>query len=394
MQHIQKIMLAIALVAFAACGGKTELEKKKEQLAKMKAEQTGLIASIAKLEAEVVKLDPSAKPPQTKLVTTSAVGLENFTHFIDLQGKIEAVNISYITPKNGGGQVRALFVKKGDAVRKGQLLLQMDNTIVKQTVAAAEQSVQTIKTQLSFAKTIYQKYKNLWDQGIGTEVQLITAKNNVDNLEAQIKATEEQTKVTREQLNFANVYSDVDGVAEDVNVRVGEMFIGVIGNTVQIKIVNTNNLKITAQIPENYLNKVAVGSRLNVTLPDIHKTIEANVTVASKLIDANSRSFYVEAKIPADKDFHPNQIALINIQDYSNAKAMTVPVNTLQNDEKGKFVMVAVQDGKKLVAKKKTVTIGELYGDKQEIKSGLAVGDVVIVEGYQGLYEGQLLTIK
>ena len=394
MQHIQKIMLAIALVAFAACGGKTELEKKKEQLAKMKAEQTGLIASIAKLEAEVVKLDPSAKPPQTKLVTTSTVGLENFTHFIDLQGKIEAVNISYITPKNGGGQVRALFVKKGDAVRKGQLLLQMDNTIVKQTVAAAEQSVQTIKTQLSFAKTIYQKYKNLWDQGIGTEVQLITAKNNVDNLEAQIKATEEQTKVTREQLNFANVYSDVDGVAEDVNVRVGEMFIGVIGNTVQIKIVNTNNLKITAQIPENYLNKVAVGSRLNVTLPDIHKTIEANVTVASKLIDANSRSFYVEAKIPADKDFHPNQIALINIQDYSNAKAMTVPVNTLQNDEKGKFVMVAVQDGKKLVAKKKTVTIGELYGDKQEIKSGLAVGDVVIVEGYQGLYEGQLLTIK
>ena len=247
---------------------------------------------------------------------------------------------------------------------------------------------------MSFAKTIYQKYKNLWDQGIGTEVQLITAKNNVDNLEAQIKATEEQTKVTREQLNFANVYSDVDGVAEDVNVRVGEMFIGVIGNTVQIKIVNTNNLKITAQIPENYLNKVAVGSRLNVTLPDIHKTIEANVTVASKLIDANSRSFYVEAKIPADKDFHPNQIALINIQDYSNAKAMTVPVNTLQNDEKGKFVMVAVQDGKKLVAKKKTVTIGELYGDKQEIKSGLAVGDVVIVEGYQGLYEGQLLTIK
>ena len=394
MQHIQKIMLAIALVAFAACGGKTELEKKKDQLAKMKAEQTGLITSIAKLEAEVVKLDPSAKPPQTKLVTTSAVSLENFTHFIDLQGKIEAVNISYITPKNGGGQVRALFVKKGDAVRKGQLLLQMDNTIVKQTVAAAEQSVQTIKTQLSFAKTIYQKYKNLWDQGIGTEVQLITAKNNVDNLEAQIKATEEQTKVTREQLNFANVYSDVDGVAEDVNVRVGEMFIGVIGNTVQIKIVNTNNLKITAQIPENYLNKVAVGSRLNVTLPDIHKTIEANVTVASKLIDANSRSFYIEAKIPADKDFHPNQIALINIQDYSNAKAMTVPVNTLQNDEKGKFVMVAVQDGKKLVAKKKTVIIGELYGDKQEIKSGLAVGDVVIVEGYQGLYEGQLLTTK
>ncbi|MBC7652253.1 MAG: HlyD family efflux transporter periplasmic adaptor subunit, partial [Deinococcales bacterium] len=196
------------------------------------------------------------------------------------------------------------------------------------------------------------------------------------------------------QLNFANVNSDVSGVADEVNVRVGEFFSGVIGNMPQIKIVNTENLKITAQIPENYLNKVGVGSKLNVTLPDIKKTIVATVSVASKLIDANSRSFYVEAKIPADRDFHPNQIALINIQDYANAQAVTVPVNTLQNDEKGKFVMVAVKEGNKLLARKKVVTTGELYGDKQEIKSGLALGDEVIVEGYQGLYDGQLLTTK
>ena len=116
--------------------------------------------------------------------------------------------------------------------------------------------------------------------------------------------------------------------------------------------------------------------------------------MASNLIDANSRSFYVEAKIPSDNSFHPNQIALVNIQDYTNAKAITVSVNTLQNDEKGKYVMVAAQEGSKLVAKKKPVTIGDLYADKLEIKSGIAVGDVVITEGYQGLYEGQLLTTK
>jgi multidrug efflux pump subunit AcrA (membrane-fusion protein) len=56
--------------------------------------------------------------------------------------------------------------------------------------------------------------------------------------------------------------------------------------------------------------------------------------------------------------------------------------------------MVAVQEGNRLVAKKKVVTIGELYGDKLEIKSGIAAGDVIIVDGYQGLYEGQLLTNK
>jgi RND family efflux transporter MFP subunit len=394
MQHLHKILLLIAITAFAACGG-NDVTKKRAELEKLKKQQADVTTSIATLEADIAKLDPaSVKAAQTKLVTIAPIAIENFTHYIDLQGKIEAVNISYVTPRNGGGQVKALFVKKGDVVRKGQLLLQLDNAISKQSVVAAEQGLQTLKTQLSFAKTIYQKYKNLWDQGIGTEVQLITAKNNVESLESQLKTSEEQIKISKQQVGFSNVYADVSGVADEVNVRVGEFFTGVSGIMPQIKIVNTNNLKITAQIPENYLNKVGVGSRLNISLPDIHKTISANVSVASKLIDESSRSFYIEAKIPSDKDFHPNQLALINIQDYSNPKAIAVPVNTLQNDEKGKYVMVAVKDGAKLVAKKKVVKAGELYGDKVEILSGLVVGDEVIVEGFQGLYDGQLLSIK
>ena len=394
MQHLHKILLLTAITAFVACGS-NDVTKKRAELEKLKKQQADVTNNIAKLEADIAKLDPaSVKAAQTKLVTITPVAIENFTHYIDLQGKVEAVNISYVTPRNGGGQVRTLLVKKGDVVRKGQLLLQLDNTISKQSLVAAEQGLQTLKTQLNFAKTIYQKYKNLWDQGIGTEVQLITAKNNVESLESQVKTTEEQIKVSKEQVGFSNVYADVSGAADEVNVRVGEFFTGVSGNMPQIKIVNTDKLKITAQIPENYMNKVAVGSRLNVSLPDIHKTISASVSVASKLIDAGSRSFYVEAKIPTDKDFHPNQLALINIQDYNNPKAIAVPVNTLQNDEKGKYVMVAVKDGAKLIAKKKTVKAGELYGDKIEILSGLAVGDDVIVEGFQGLYDGQLLTTK
>ncbi len=398
MQKITNIFLLLTLVLLAACGGKKEENKevsaKKLQLEKLKKDQTDINTNISKLEAEILKLDPSSKADNAKLVAVNTIATENFTHFIDLQGKIEAVNISYITPKNGGGQVRALFVKKGDMVKKGQLLLQLDNTLVKQSLIAAEQSLQATKTQLSFVKTIYQKQKNLWDQNIGTEVQLISAKNNVETLEAQLKAQEEQTKITKEQLNFSNVYSDVSGAAEEVNVRVGEVFTGVLGITPQIKIVNTDNLKVTASIPENYSSKVGVGSRLRISLPDINQTIEANISVASRLIDPNTRSFYIEAKIPTNKAFRPNQLALINIQDYSNSKAIAVPLNTLQNDEKGKFVMVAVKEGDKLIAKKKVIVIGELYGNKLEVKSGLAVGDVVITEGYQGLYDGQIITTK
>ena len=399
MKQIKRAILILSVITMAACGGNktgdAAIKEKKDQLAKLKDQQTDITKKIEGLEAEIAKLDPSSvQAEKAKLVTLSTIAPQEFSHFIDLEGKIEAVNISYVTPKNGGGQVKALFVKKGDVVKKGQLLLQLDNTIAQQSYTAAENGLKTLRTQLDFAKTIYKKQKALWAENIGTEVQLLTAKNNVDNLQTQLTTSEAQVKIYKDQLEFANVYADVSGIADDVNVRVGEAFVGMAGTLAQIKIVNASDLKVTVNIPENYLNKVHVGSRIKVNLPDIKKTIEATVTVASSLIDASSRSFYVEAKIPADKDFHPNQIALVNIQDYTNPKAITVPINTLQSDEKGKYVMVAVQEGNRLVAKKKTVTIGELYGDSLEIKSGLVVGDVIVTEGYQGLYENQLLTIK
>lgn len=395
MQKIFTILVLAASVTLVSCGaGSTEANsgaaaEQKAKLAELKKQKDGIDAEIAKLEAEIAKLDPaSAKPDNAKLVALSAVAPETFTHYIDLQGKIESENISFVTPRGGGGQVKAVYIKRGDIVKKGQLILKLDDALQRQSVIAAEQGLETLKTQLSFAKTLYQKQKNLWEQNIGTEVQLITAKNNVETLENQLKSAEEQVKLSREQLAFTSVYSDVSGVAEDVNIRVGEIFAG----PGQIKIVNTSNLKVTTEVPENYIDRVNNGTRLKVTLPDINKTVEAKISVSGKIINPISRSFFIEARMPNDKDFRPNQIAMVQIQDYTINNAITVPVNTLQNDEKGKYVMVAVKENGKMIAKKKVVIVGEFYGDKLEVKSGLQAGDMVITEGYQSLYDGQVIT--
>jgi RND family efflux transporter MFP subunit len=381
-------------MALASCGAKKpadtpNIAEKKVALEKLKAEQTKINEQVTALQAELIKLDPSlGSPEKAKLVTTQTLAKSNFTHYIDLQGRVDAVNISNITPRGNVGQVKALFVKKGDEVKKGQLLLQLDDLIAKQSLNASVQSLAATKAQLDLAKDLYSRRKNLWSQGIGTEIDVLTAKTNADNLEAQYNAQSENVKNAQQQVNFSSVYSDVEGVADDVNVRVGEIFNGVN----QIKIVNTSNLKVTTQIPENYLGRVKVGSHLIVNFPDIHKTIDALVTVASPLIDNNSRSFYVEAKIPPSKDFHPNQIALVRIQDYNIENTITIPVNTLQNDDKGKFVMVSAEENGKLIARRRPVTIGEFYGDQLEVKSGLKEGDIIITDGFQGLYEGQLIT--
>ena len=387
-------MLAVLVLLLAACGSSSKNENasltdKKAELQKLKDQQK-------KLEDDIAKTDTAAaKAEKAKLVTLAPIAPETFTHYIDLQGKIESQNISYIAPRNGtGGVVKAVYVKRGDKVRKGQPLLKLDDAIARQSLITAEQGLETIKTQLGYAQNLYQRQKNLWDQQIGTEVQLINAKNQVQAAENQLKSAQEQLKITKEQLSFTTVVSDVDGTAETVNVRVGEMFTGVQGTAAQIVIVNNSNLKATAQIPENYVGKVNVGSKVKITLPDINKTLDATVTVAGKSIDPINRSFFMEAKVPADKDLRPNQIALIRIQDYSIANTITVPVNTIQSDEKGKFVMTAVKENGKTIARKKPVVIGQFYGDKMEIKSGLQAGDVVVTDGFQSLYEGQLITTE
>ena len=396
MQKIINVLFITASLTIASCGAKTDgggsLAEKKAEIEKLKKEQSAIGDKIASLEKEVAKLDTSSvKEDVAKLVGVSAVATQNFSHYIDLQGRVDADEISYISPRLGGGQVRAIYVKRGDYVKKGQLLVKLDDVLVKQQINASKQSTETLKSQLGLAKDVYNRRNNLWKQGIGTEIDLITAKTNVETLERQLNAANENIKVQQEQANGSNVYSDVDGIADEVNVRVGEMFTGFMGNLPQIKIVNTSSLKVITDVPENYSGKVKQGSNLVVTLPDVSKTYNTNVSVSGRVIDPNNRSFRVEAKLPQDAAIRPNQIAQVRILDYSAPNAIAIPVNTVSTDEKGKYVYVAVNEGGKLIARKKQIVVGELYNELIEVRSGLTAGEQLITDGYQSIYDGQLL---
>ena len=185
------------------------------------------------------------------------------------------------------------------------------------------------------------------------------------------------------------------GVADVVNVRVGEAFVGATAQGPQIRIVNTSDLKVVADVPENYLSKVNVGSNVEIVLPEENnRIINAKVTVVGKVINPSSRTFQIEARIPSNANLKPNQLAKVHIKDYGSSNAITIPINTLQNDEKGKFVMLAAKENGKLVARKRQIVVGELNGDQLEVKSGLQSGDQLIAEGFQGLYDGQLITTE
>ena len=399
MKKITQISIALMMsMAIVSCGnsskkdGDANLNDKKLQLEKLKKEQEKNNVQIVKLQEELSKLDTSSSnPSKIKLVTIAPVVIKEFSHYIELQGTVDAENISYISPRGMGGQVKAVLIRQGDRVRKGQLLLRLDDAIQRQQVVAARQQAGGIQSQLTLAKSIYQRQKNLWDQGIGTEVQLLTAQTNVSTLESQLRQVNEGVKLAQEQLRTASVYSDVSGVADVVNIKVGEIFQGMTAAGPQIKIVNTSNLKVVSNIPENYLGTVQNGTAVIVFFPDANKTINSTVSFTGASINISNRGFVVEAKLPADPTLKPNQLATMKIRDYNSPNSITIPLNTLQNDEKGKFVMVAVNEKGKLFARKRTVNIGMLNGDQLEIKTGLKDGDQLIVEGFANLYEGQQL---
>lgn len=386
MYNIYKVALVLSFpVLIAGCGSTTKEEKgeltdKKAKLEKLKNQQKAISGEIAALEKEIAKLDTSAGVKEKeKLVTLTVVEPGKFTHYIDLQGRIDAENIAYVTPRGMGGMVKAIYVKEGQQVRKGQLLLRLDNSV-------GQRQIEQLQTQLSYAQDIYQRQQNLWNQNIGTEVQLLTAKNNVETIQKQIATA-------REQLGEANVYAQISGVADEVNIKVGETFSPQTAAMSGIRIVNTSDLKVVTAVPEAYLSKVRVGTSLLITLPEQNNdTIRAVVNVVGKVINPNTRAFEVEARIPSGRNLKPNQLAMVKIQDYATSTAISIPINTLQNDDKGKFVMVATTENGKMIARKRQISVGELYGDKLEVKSGLQAGDTLIIEGFQGLYDGQLIT--
>ena len=375
-------------MAYVACTPNEEKiqAKKSEELI---AKQTGLVtlkqqladinSKIVVLQSEIEILDPeSAIKP--KLVSTEELTTEGFNQYLNLQGIVKSDNISYVAPRNGmGGYVKQLYIKEGQSVKKGQLVLKLDDKVLRESIEAT-------KNQLSFATNVYNKTKALWDQKIGTEVQLLSAKNNVESLEKQISVQEEQLKTYL-------VYADQSGIAEIVNIKVGELFSGVSVAGPQIQIINNNSMNVSVDVPENYISKIKTGAKVVVEIPSAGQTFNTTISLISQSINPSTRGFKAECKIPSGINLKPNMAAIAKILNHSTSKAIVIPINNVQSDEKGKYVFVMGKNEKgKTITQRKTVVMGALYGEKVEILSGLGTGDLLITKGYQNLYEGQLIS--
>jgi RND family efflux transporter MFP subunit len=156
-----------------------------------------------------------------------------------------------------------------------------------------------------------------------------------------------------------------------------------------IRIVNTDYLKVKADVPESYSGRIHQGDNVMVVVPDGNDSLMAKVTFAAKVIDPGSRSFAIEIQLPGRKTLRPNMTATLKIADYSKSNAIVVPMNAIQKSENGDFIFVN-DNG---IAKKKNVKEGASYAGKTEIQSGVAAGDKVITNGASEIEDGDKVRV-
>ncbi len=358
---------AITVLLAAACGSKlTDTEK----IAALKADIAKQKTELAELEKKGGKKDSIKSIPVEAMSITPTI----FLNYIDVQGKIDAENNMVASPEMPG-IIQSINVSLGQFVNKGQVVATLKANIMQDGIAELEQ-------QIGFAKTLYDKQKRLWDQEIGTEVQLLAAKNNYDAL------LKKRTTLGT-QKSMYNIVAPISGIVDAIDLKAGSAISP--GLPIGIRIVSNSNLKAKMQIAENYGSRVQGGDIVELSFPDIQDTVVTKIGYVTKVIDPITRTFTAEVALAHNAKLRPNMIVKARVVGYRNDRAIVIPAALVQKINGAEFVYIVDENSK---AKLVPVQLGESYMGRLEVISGLKYDDKIIISGYNDINEGDVVAIQ
>lgn len=369
------LLLFLSSMLMAACsdnkpttlgGKKAVLDAKKKQLITLNNE-------IEALQREIEKLDPAAKVQARQIpISTEDLVPTTFQHFINVQGQVEA-NKNILVSGMQAGRITSIYVREGQYVKRGQLLAQIDDAIMKS-------SIEELKSSLDLATIMFDKQQKLWDQEIGTEVQYLTAKNQKESLERKLKTLEKQ-------LDLSKITAPISGIVDEIMPKTGEMLNP---GFPAFRIVNATDLSLKANLSEVHLPFIKKGDKVMVKFPTINVETQANISSVGQSIDPNNRTFSVEAKLPNNRLFKSNMFGQISVNDQTIKDAIVVPLEVIQQTDIGQFVYIAEKDAEgKWLSKRKNITTGLSAEGSVLIEKGLVAGDKLVTVGYKDLSDGQ-----
>ena len=373
-QSFFTIILATLIVV--ACGQKPEgLEAKKAALADAKSQFTELKAEIAALEKEIKLEDPTfMQAAKTAiLVTALKTIVEPFHHEVQVRGSVKS-RTNLTISSEVMGQLKTLNVKEGQAVSKGQIIAEVDSETL-------ERTIDEVNTRLDFAIIVFQKRERLWKKDIGTEIQFLQSKNDKEALEKQLETLDTQLKKTK-------IRAPKSGVIETVPASNGELVQP--GSPIAF-LVSNDDMYITAEVSEAFIGKFKRGESVKVGIPSLNETFSSTITSIGRVINAASRTFTLEVKLPRNEAFmKTNLTAVIHLTDYKNDNAIVIPSRIIQEDLKGNFVYKIENN----TAKKVHIELGLSFDNHTQVLTGLAEGDNVVDKGNRSVGDGSIVSIQ
>ena len=294
-------------------------------------------------------------------------------------GSLRAVQSVTLRPEVSG-RIQKLGFSDGQRVRRGQLLLQLDDTLQSAQLKQAE-------AQAGIARTNLQRSREL-------AAQNFVSQSAVDQNSAALDVAQAQVALAQAQLARMRVVSPFDGTVGIRTVNVGDY---VKDGADVVTLEDSSAMFVDFRLPERYVSRVRSGHPVQATIDAIPgQEFKGTVVALDSAVDANGRALLVRAKVSNSAGvLRAGMFARVRVVFATRDGAMMVPEEALvpQGGKQYVFKVVEGAEGKK-VAQKLEARVGLRVPGKAEILDGVKDGDTVVTAGHQRLSRGDMIPVR
>ena len=309
-------------------------------------------------------------PIRVKTEVVSKTTSDAAQTYVGIVEESEATAVSFTSM----GVVKRLLVDEGQAVGKGQLIAEMDDTQARNMLSGAE-------AQMTQANDALQRYGMLHENGSLPEVQWVEVQSKVAQAQAQLE-------VAKKNLADCKLVAPVSGIVGKKQVGAGET---ALPSQAVVSILNINKVKVKVAVPESEIGEINSNSPSYIKVDAINQHFTGGTI--EKGVEADALTHTYDIRINVTNTGHqllPGMVASVTFtpasEQASEAKKLTVPVTSVQKKASGKLFVWTIDGNND--AHRTDVTIGSTIGNRIVITSGINVGQSVVTEGYHKLSEG------
>jgi len=304
-------------------------------------------------------------------------------------GSLKSPETVKISPKKAG-IIKKIFVKEGDFVKKGQLLVQLDDVDAKLQLDRAEAKVWEARASLETNKNTLQRYQKLLESKVISQQTYDDLKLKVRLDEARLALAESELNLAKQNLLDHQIVSSIDGAVNLKIASIGE-HVNVAPKDEILVIVQMDPLDLEFYVPEQWAGKIRLGSKIQFTVKAFsEERFSASLHFISPTADPSTRNVKMKALAPNPHyRLKPGFFAEVTIPTLTKPNAIVLPESTLLSQE-GKYFVFVTQGG---VAYRREVETGMRFDGKVEIVRGIQKGEKVILSGHEQLSDGMKVKV-